>query len=127
MFSYGLRSECADLLNRYILSYHTLSALANPVCWLPTVFHRITSIVFSINQYIFFIFYAILPSLTLVNPKSRSKAFIYQAGATFQFRSDMCYILSCGSWFDFFGAFYDIPHLRFGNEFDIGMKAKMGM
>ena len=67
------------------------------------------------------------PSLTLVNPKSRSKAFIYQAGATFQFRSDMCYILSCGSWFDFFGAFYDIPHLRFGNEFDIGMKAKMDM
>ena len=67
------------------------------------------------------------PSLTLVNPKSRSKAFIYQAGATFQFRRDMCYILSCGSWFDFFGAFYDIPHLRFGNEFDIGMKAKMGM
>lgn len=69
----------------------------------------------------------ILPSLTLVNPKSRSKAFIYQAGATFQFRSDMCYILSCGSWFDFFGAFYYIPHLRFGNEFDIGMKAKMDM
>lgn len=69
----------------------------------------------------------IVPSLTLVNPKSRSKAFIYQAGATFQFRSDMCYILSCGSWFDFFGAFYYIPHLRFGNEFDIGMKAKMGM
>ena len=68
-----------------------------------------------------------IPSLTLVNPKSRSKAFIYQAGATFQFRSDMCYILSCGSWFDFFGAFYYIPHLRFGNEFDIGMKAKMGM
>ena len=62
--------------------------------------------------------------MTLVNPKSRSKAFIYQAGATFQFRSDMCYILSCGSWFDFFGAFYYIPHLRFGNEFDIGMKAK---
>ena len=29
--------------------------------------------------------------------------------------------------FDFFGAFYDIPHLRFGNEFDIGMKAKMSM
>ena len=51
------------------------------------------------------------PSLTLVNPKSRSKAFIYQAGATFQFRSDMCYILSCGSWFDFFGAFYDVMHL----------------
>lgn len=71
--------------------------------------------------------YVIIPSLTLVNPKSRSKAFIYQAGATFQFRSDMCYILSCGSWFDFFGAFYYIPHLRFGNEFDIGMKAKMGM
>lgn len=70
---------------------------------------------------------AIIPSLTLVNPKSRSKAFIYQAGATFQFRSDMCYILSCGSWFDFFGAFYYIPHLRFGNEFDIGMKAKMDM
>ena len=67
------------------------------------------------------------PSLTLVNPKSRSKAFIYQAGATFQFRRDMCYILSSGSWFDFFGAFYDIPHLRFGNEFDIGMKAKMSM
>ena len=71
--------------------------------------------------------YRIIPSLTLVNPKSRSKAFIYQAGATFQFRSDMCYILSCGSWFGFFGAFYYIPHLRFGNEFDIGMKAKMGM
>ena len=52
-----------------------------------------------------------VPSLTLVNPKSRSKAFIYQAGATFQFRSDMCYILSCGSWFDFFGAFYDVMHL----------------
>ena len=69
----------------------------------------------------------IIPSLTLVNPKSRSKAFIYQAGATFQFRRDMCYILSCGSWFDFFGAFYYIPHLRFGNEFDIGMKAKMDM
>ena len=51
------------------------------------------------------------PSLTLVNPKSRSKAFIYQAGATFQFRSDMCYILSCGSWFNFFGAFYDVMHL----------------
>ena len=71
--------------------------------------------------------HGIIPSLTLVNPKSRSKAFIYQAGATFQFRSDMCYILSCGSWFDFFGAFYYIPHLRFGNEFDIGMKAKMDM
>ena len=70
---------------------------------------------------------SMIPSLTLVNPKSRSKAFIYQAGATFQFRSDMCYILSCGSWFDFFCAFYYIPHLRFGNEFDIGMKAKMGM
>ena len=73
------------------------------------------------------IFHVTIPSLTLVNPKSRSKAFIYQAGATFQFRSDMCYILSCDSWFNFFGAFYDIPHLRFGNEFDIGMKAKMGM
>ena len=76
---------------------------------------------------LFSICHDMIPSLTLVNPKSRSKAFIYQAGATFQFRSDMCYILSCGSWFDFFGAFYYIPHLRFGNEFDIGMKAKMGM
>ena len=82
---------------------------------------------FLTNTISFYIITLIFPSLTLVNPKSRSKAFIYQAGATFQFRRDMCYILSCGSWFDFFGAFYDIPHLRFGNEFDIGMKAKMGM
>ena len=90
----------------------------------PTLFKTQVS---CLRRKFFSAIYVILPSLTLVNPKSRSKAFIYQAGATFQFRSDMCYILSCGSWFDFFGAFYYIPHLRFGNEFDIGMKAKMDM